>query len=249
MLTVGGRGGIFQPLMNLSLIIPAFNEEKCIASTLEKTTAYLQGCAWEYEVLVVDDGSSDDTVAKVRDFAQDNPRVRCLENGANRGKGYSIRAGVQQAKGRFAGFMDADYKTEISDLAPALAWLEEGWDVVLGDRSLADSQIGAGHRRHRKWGSLLFKHLRSAIVGLSQFGDTQCGFKFFQTEVMRQLFGQLKVNGYMFDVEVLLLAQQAGYRVRTMPVHWQDDPDSRFKPLSGMVRNMGELWRIRRSYL
>ena len=244
-LTPCTRGNIFVLPMDMSIVIPAYNEEKRIDLTLEKTTAFLAQRPWACEVIVVDDGSVDGTVARVRSFARQHPAVRCLLNEQNRGKGYSIRHGIGEAGGRYIGFMDADYKTDIAGLDQVVQGLEQGCDGVIADRTLAASDIRLARRRFRQWGSQAFRRLLHALIGLREFGDTQCGFKFFRADVMRDLFGRQQVDGYMFDVEILLLAARSGYNVRPIAVEWRDDPDSRFKPVTGMIRNLGELARIR----
>ena len=231
--------------MDISIIIPAYNEEKRIALTLEKSVGFLGQRSWECELLVVDDGSSDRTVEVVREFACRQPLVRCLQNGRNRGKGYSIRHGVQTARGRWIGFMDADYKTDISALDQVVQRLEEGYDGVIGDRSLGETHIAVARRRYRQFGSDLFKRLLRTLMGLEEFGDTQCGFKFYQADILRDLFSRQRVDGYMFDVEILLLAVRSGYRICKIPVVWSDDPDSRFNLVTGTLRDLGELIRIR----
>lgn len=231
--------------MDLSVIIPAYNEEKRIAVALEKTAAHLDARPWVTEVLVVDDGSQDATGERVLAVAAADPRIRLVKNGRNRGKGYSVRHGVQEARGRYIGFMDADYKTDIGGLDGALERLEAGWDGVIGDRSLEESQIAVPRRGYREAGSRLFKAVFLRLMGLQGLGDTQCGFKFFRAEVARRLFAEQRVDGFMFDVEILLIARRRGYRVCPLPVAWTFDADSRFNPLSGTLRNLSELARIR----
>ncbi len=231
--------------MDLSLIIPGYNEARQIGLTLEKSVAYLREQPWSWEIIVVDDGSTDGMAARVGEIARACPQVRCLRHSPNRGKGYAIRRGVEAARGRYIGFMDADYKTDIAALGAAMRLLEEGCDAVIGDRTLSQSRIAVPRRRYRQWGSDLFRRVLLKAMGLRGIGDTQCGFKFFRAEVMRELFGRQRVDGYMFDVEVLLLATKSGYRIQPLAVEWRDDPDSRFKPVRGMIRNLRELARIR----
>jgi hypothetical protein len=107
------------------------------------------------------------------------------------------------------------------------------------------SRIAVQRRRYRQWGSDAFRRLLHALIGLGGFSDTQCGFKFFRAEIMRDLFARQRIDGYMFDVEILLLAARSGYQIRSIPVEWSADPDSRFNPVIGMARNLGELARIR----
>lgn len=231
--------------MDLTLIIPGYNEEARIVLTLEQSAAYLSRQPWRWEIVVVDDGSLDQMSARVEEFARNWPQVRAMRHAPNRGKGYAIRQGVGAARGRYIGFTDADYKTDIVALGPALRLLEAGADGVIGDRTLSQSRIALPRRHYRQLGSELFRGVLLRAMGLGGFGDTQCGFKFFRAEVMRDLFSRQRVDGYMFDVEILLLAVKAGYRLEKLAVEWRDDPDSRFKPLSGTWRNLRELARIR----
>ena len=232
--------------MDLSVVIPAFNEADRIVSTLKSTSSFLEEQPWSYEILVVDDGSGDDTIGLAREFGAARTTVKCLRNEANRGKGFSIRHGVAHAVGDTIGFIDADDKTNIRALPSALRFLEEGYDGIVGDRTLPDSQIDAPRRQYRQWGSDAFKILMRSWTGLGDFPDTQCGFKFFRAPVMRDLFARQQTDGYMFDVEILILAQRAGYRIKRVPVTWRDDPDSRFRPISGSLRNLRELVRMSR---
>ena len=236
--------GYIGALMDLSIVIPAYNEERRIGLTLEKTAGFLESRPWKWELIAIDDGSSDRTSDEVLRLSRRWPGIRCLRNERNRGKGYSVRRGVETAEGRYVGFMDADYKTDIACLDAAVAKLEEGWDGVIGDRRLGGTRIAQARRAYRQIGSEVFKHLLRVLIGLKEFGDTQCGFKFFQAPVAQDLFARQRVDGYMFDVEILLLAVRSGYRICPIPVVWSDDPDSRFKPLSGSVRDMAELFRI-----
>jgi dolichyl-phosphate beta-glucosyltransferase len=230
--------------MDLTIVVPAFDEQERIGSTLETMVSFLDTEALTYEILVVDDGSSDDTAQRVRDVGVSRTQVKLLQNPGNRGKGYSVRHGVGQAQGEVVGFVDADDKTEIQALPIFLRELQAGYDCVLGDRTMPESQIALDRRSYRKLGSNLFKYLVRYAVGLADFPDTQCGFKFFRAEIARDLFARQRIDGYMFDVEILILAKRSGFRMKRQPVIWRDDPDSRFKPLSGTLRNLGELIRI-----
>ena len=234
--------------MDISIIIPAYNEAKRIGLTIERTVAFLNQRDWTYELLVVDDGSADGTANEVERWAGDHADVRCIRNPENRGKGFSIRNGVQEATGGCIGFMDADYKTEIAAIDQVMELIGGGCDGVIGDRTMPTSSIRVHRRRFRQWGTEMFRGLLNRWIGLGQFPDTQCGFKFFRSEVMRELFERQAVDGYMFDVEILVIATKSGYDVRRIPVEWQDDPDSRFNPITGMIRNLRELQRIRSSY-
>ena len=231
--------------MDLSIVIPAYNEEKRILIALERTLALLGQRPWSYELLAVDDGSTDRTAACIAECAREYPQVRCVQNDRNRGKGYSVQRGVAEARGRYIGFMDGDYKTDIAALDEVMPLLAAGWDGVIGDRTLSATEFVVPRRRDRQWGTEAFGWLVRTLMDLGEFGDTQCGFKFFQAAVARDLCARQQVAGFMFDVELLLLVRQLGYQIAKIPVKWRFDPDSRFNPVTGTLANLKELARIR----
>ena len=232
--------------MDLSLLIPAYNERTRILQTVDSVRSFLATRSWSFEILVIDDGSADDTADVVDQGATSRPGLRCIRASQNRGKGAAIRLGLEAASGDVVGFIDADDKTDITALDEVFAQLQQGADIVIGDRTLAGSDIAVARRAYRQWGSDQFRRLLRWWMGLGDFPDTQCGFKFARAVVMRDLFARMQIDGYMFDVEMLLLAAQGKQRVTRIPVRWRDDPDSRFRPVSGSLRNMRELARIRR---
>ena len=231
--------------MDLSIVMPAYNEERAIAGTLGSAASMLSHRGWAHEIIVVDDGSTDSTVDVVADCARRYPEIRIVQNELNRGKGFSVRRGIGEALGGVIGFIDADDKTDLGAIDTVMVQLAEGADLVIGDRTLAGSDIGVARRRYRQWGSDQFRRLVRWCMGLGEYPDTQCGFKFLRRAVAIDLFSQQRVDGYMFDVEILLLARRHGYRVDLIPVCWRDDADSRFNPVAGTLRNLGELARIR----
>src|SRR5262249_10823595 len=145
------------------------------------------------------------------------------------GKGKGIRQGVARARGQIIGFADADYKTPIEELAKILPWFERGYDVVIGSRGVADAAIGGPQPLYRRLGSQAFAVAMHLVIGLWQIHDTQCGFKFFRGSVARDLFARQRIDGYMFDVEILYLAQKLGFRIKEVGVRWRDDGDSRLQ--------------------
>jgi dolichyl-phosphate beta-glucosyltransferase len=228
---------------SVSLILPAYNEAQTIRHTLEEATAYLSDRALEYEVLVVAEGD-DGTGDIVAELAASNPRLRVLGGRERRGKGHAIRAAVAVAQMEVIGFADADNKTPICELDRVLPWLGK-YDLVIGSRAQPDSVVEKRQKWYRQIGSRGFWVLMQLVVGLPGIRDTQCGFKFFDGDVARDLFGRQQIDGYMFDVEVLYLASQSGYRIKEVGVRWRDDGDSRLQLIQGNVRNVMDILGIR----
>ena len=228
----------------LSLIIPAYNEARSIGRTLQAVRSYLDGKGYSHELLVVADGD-DGTREVAAGLAAEDPRIRVLGTVERRGKGCAVRQGVLQARGEIIGFADADYKTPIEELERVLPWFERGYDLVIGSRSAAGSRIDVPQRWYRRLGSRLFGIGMHLVIGLWGVQDTQCGFKFFHRNVALSLFERQRIDGYMFDVEILYLAQVSRYRLKEVGVRWQDDGDSRLRLVAGNWRNFLDILRIR----
>ena len=203
---------------SISIVIPAYNEEKRLPSTLEKVNAYLRQAHWEFaEVLVVDDGSRDGTAA-----AAERAGVRVLRNPGNRGKGYTVRNGMLKAQGEWTLFTDADLSTPIGELEKL--WnsaAREHAQVAFGSRALDRSLVGVHQPLFRESMGRVFNLLMRLETGLP-FRDTQCGFKLFETNAAREIFKRQRLDGFGFDVEVLYIAAHLGYRVLEVPVRWND---------------------------
>jgi dolichyl-phosphate beta-glucosyltransferase len=228
----------------LSIIVPAFNEAVRIASTLEAMRQYLEGASWDYEILVAADGD-DGTREIVSAMVQKDRRLSVFGTPERRGKGLGIREGVARARGEVIGFVDADYKTPIEEMEKLLPWLDRGVDVVIGSRAMADSRVEVPQPFYRRIGSRGFGVFMHLTVGLWGIRDTQCGFKFFRGDVARDLFSRQRVDGYMFDVELLYLAARSRYRVKEVGIRWHDDGDSRLELLAGNWRNLRDVLQIR----
>ena len=228
----------------LSVIVPAYNEGKSIGRTMAAMRAYLDRQPYTYEVIVAADGT-DDTRDIVAALAKADPRVRLIGGPERGGKGKAVRGGVQVARGEVIGFLDADYKTPVDELDKVLPLLDGGADVVIGSRRAAGTQIVRRQPLYRRAGSVAFKGVLRMLIGLHDITDTQCGFKFFTAAAARTIFARQRVDGYMFDVEVLRLARELGYGIRQVGVVWQDDGDTRYNPVTGTWRNARELLRIR----
>jgi glycosyltransferase involved in cell wall biosynthesis len=229
---------------HLSLIVPAYNEVRAIGRTLQALRGYLDCQGYAYEIIVSADGD-DGTREAVAELAARDARLSVLGSSERGGKGRGIRLAVARARGEIIGFLDADYKVAVEELAKVLPWFEQGYDVVIGSRGLAESRIEVPQPLHRRLGSKAFGLVMHLVLGLWDIHDTQCGFKFFRGPVARDLFGRQRIDGYMFDVEVLHLAARSGYRVKEIGVSWRDDGDSRLQLVRGNWRNFLDILRIR----
>ena len=229
----------------LSVVVPAYNEARGIRATLSAIREYLDRQPWAYEVIVVADGD-DGTRERAEEWAAGDQRIAVLGHTQRTGKGRGVREGILRARGQIIGFVDADYKTPIEEFARLLPFFDEGYDLVIGSRKAASARVEKRQPLHRRLGSRAFAFVMHRMVGLGAIGDTQCGFKFFRRKAARRIFSLQRVDGYMFDVEVLRLAGILGYRVREVGVRWRDDGDSRYHPFWGTIRNAKELLTIRR---
>jgi dolichyl-phosphate beta-glucosyltransferase len=228
----------------LSIIVPAYNEAKSINRTLDAIQRHLDQRSYHYEIIVSADGD-DGTRELVAERTANDPRVSVIGSAERGGKGRGIRNGVALARGQIVGFVDADYKTPIEELEKLLPWLDRGYDVVIGSRALADSQIEVPQPLYRQLGSRAFGIAMHLTIGLWSIHDTQCGFKFFRGDVARDLFGRQQIDGYMFDVEILHLAERSSYQIKEVGVRWHDDGDSRLDLVAGNWRNMLDILSIR----
>jgi dolichyl-phosphate beta-glucosyltransferase len=228
----------------LSIVVPAYNEARSIGATLAAMRAFLDRQGESYEVIVAADGD-DDTPEVVEALARAWPQLRLSAERGRHGKGHGIRRGMRLARGEVRGFVDADGKTPVEELARLLPWLDQGFDVVIGSRALADSRVEVPQPGYRQVGSRLFALGMHTLVGLRHIRDTQCGFKLFSRAAAREIFSRTRIDGYMCDVEILCLAERLGYRVKEVGVRWRDDGDSRLELVRGNARNLVELLRIR----
>jgi dolichyl-phosphate beta-glucosyltransferase len=229
----------------LTVIIPAYNEQQRLPQHLGHVLAYLREHYPAFELIVVDDGSRDDTAAAVGAVFAHEPRARVLAYQPNRGKGYAIRRGMQASRGERVVFLDADLSTPIEEIPRALAQLEQA-DIVIGSRDLPSSNVQVPQPLFRRLASEIFRWARNLTLGLWRIADTQCGFKAYRGPLARQLFALAQIDRFMFDVEILYLADRAGLRIVEMPVHWEDRAGSKVRFWQGLRDMVRDLWRIRR---
>jgi dolichyl-phosphate beta-glucosyltransferase len=231
------------PAPRVSVIYPAYNEASSIRRTLDLAYEFFAGQGYPYEIVVAADGD-DGTREIARALGEERGHMKVLGSPGRHGKGHGVREGVSAAEGEIVGFVDADNKTPIEELAKVLPWFDRGYDMVIGSRAVADAVLEKKQPRYRQIGSKIFHTTMHLATGLWEITDTQCGFKFFRAPVARDLFARQQVDGYMFDVEILMLAQQSGYRIQQVGVRWADDGDSRLDLVAGTWRNMVDLTRI-----
>jgi len=229
---------------NLSLILPAYNEAGCIAKTVGEALEYFHSRRYAYEIIVAADGN-DGTREIVAELGRKDPAIRAIGEPARRGKGRGIREAVQIASGAIIGFADADNKVPIDEYDKIATVLAEGFPIAIGSRALARTTILRSQPWYRRIGGRGFGIFMRTVTGLRGISDTQCGFKFFRHEVAKQLFALQKIDGYMYDVEILLLAQHLGYKVGEVPIRWRDDSDSRLELVRGNLRNIRDILGVR----
>jgi dolichyl-phosphate beta-glucosyltransferase len=233
------------PPPELSIIIPSFNEERRLPKALEAIQAYLAARPLRAEVIVVDDGSTDGTAALVENCRTQYRFLRLLSNGRNRGKGFSVRHGMQEARGDIALFTDADLSAPIEEADKLLAALRQAdYDVAFGSRALDRSLIQVHQPHARELAGVIFNFMVRWITGVP-FADTQCGFKAFRRERARVVFEQQRSEGFGFDPEVLFLARRHGLRIIEIPVRWSHDSASKVHVMADSIRMFAGLLIIR----
>jgi len=221
---------------SLSIVIPAFNEERRLPATIARLRCYLAHANWEFsEIVVVDDGSSDATVRVVQNMEPVGAPIRAMRNPGNRGKGYAVRNGVQKAKGEWTLITDADLSTPIEELEKLWsAARDSGAPVIIGSRALDRSLIGVHQPLLRESAGRLFNLAVRWITGLP-FQDTQCGFKLMETRAAREIFRRQQIERFGFDVEALFIARQLGYSVVEVPVKWNDVAGTKVSTIGGVA--------------
>jgi glycosyltransferase involved in cell wall biosynthesis len=227
----------------LSIIIPAFNEESRLPTTLETIASYLQASGLEAEVLVVDDGSKDGTAAVAEYFQIKIPSLRVVSNGVNRGKGYSVRHGMREARGRIALFTDADLSAPIEETGKLMDALKN-FDVAIGSRAMDRSLITVHESPFREFAGIIFNKIVRIILWLP-FVDTQCGFKAFRREACRIIFEQQTIERFGFDPELLYLARHHGLRAVEIPVRWGHSPATKVSMLHDSIQMFIDVFTIR----
>jgi dolichyl-phosphate beta-glucosyltransferase len=227
-----------------SIIIPAYNESARIRATLDRVLAHCSERRWDAEVIVVDDGSHDNTAEIVQEYAAANSRLRLLQNPGNRGKGYSVRNGMLHAGGEVLLFTDADLSSPIEEAAKLFEAVAGGTDVAIGSRWLRSDLQTQRQPLYRQLFGRIFNLMLRITLGLS-FKDTQCGFKAFTRKATKTIFPLQTIERWGFDPELLYLATKFGFQIAEVPVAWAHCEGTRISPLRDGIRMFGEMLKIR----
>jgi dolichyl-phosphate beta-glucosyltransferase len=230
--------------IHLSVIIPAYNEEKRLPRTLREISDYLRRQKFDSEIIVVSDGSTDRTCEVVENLKMQIPNLKLICEKINRGKGYGVKIGMLNSKGKFRLFTDADNSTPISEIEKFWPEFEKGADVVIASRDIKGAILDPPQPLFRRFVGEVFKYLRKIIVGLWEIEDTQCGFKCFKGEVAEKIFPKCKIERFAFDPEILLIAKKMGFKIKEVPVYWKNDLQSKVK-FKSMVKMLIDLLKIR----
>ncbi len=235
-------------ISSLSIVVPAYNEAARLPATLEKIIAYLRSRPIEFhEILVVDDGSRDGTAAVAEGLAVEHPELKVLRNPGNRGKGYSVRHGMLEARGEWVLFTDADLSAPIEELDRlAAAVTRERAQAAIGSRGIDSSMIGVHQPGFREAAGRFFNLVTRVFTGLP-FKDTQCGFKLFHRDAVQRIFSRQRLERFGFDVEILFIARVQGIRVGEVPVRWDHVEGSKVGLLSGF-NGFVDIWRVLRNH-
>ena len=227
-----------------SIVIPAYNESARLGASLQKVLDYVGTQGWDAEIIVVNDGSRDNTAEIVRSFAEKYPALRLVENPGNRGKGFSVRNGVLHAHGRIVLFTDADLSSPIEEAQKLFKVLADGADIAIGSRWLRAEMQTQRQPLHRQLFGRIFNVMLRTALGL-QFADTQCGFKAFKQSAAQAIFPLQRIERWGFDPEILFLARKFGFKVQEVPVAWGHSGGTRINPLVDGSKMFTEMFRVR----
>ena len=230
--------------MRLSVVIPAYNEEKRLPNTLKDIDRYLASQNYTYEIIVVDDGSKDRTAEVVRKLTASIQNLKLVDNKINRGKGYVVRQGLLESKGEYRLFTDADNSTAINQIEKMWPEFEKGFDIVIGSRDVKGAILDPPQPFHRRLLGDVFRLLTQIVCGTWGIKDSQCGFKCFTKKAAVDILPRCKINRFAFDPEILVVAKKRNYRVKEIPILWKNDPESKVK-FKSMVKMAIDLFKIR----
>lgn len=240
---IGAQKEAKRPLF-LSVVVPAFNERWRLPPTLIDMVDYLEKREFDYEIIVVDDGSSDETSEMVKKFERVRDQVRLIRLPRNAGKGHAVRTGVLNAKGAHVIFADADGSTPIAEIDKLLDAIKNGADIAIGSRALSSDNTTVKTVWYRKLLGRSFNYVVNVIL-LPGIADTQCGFKMFTAKAAEFLFSRQKSDGFSFDVEILFIAQRAGLKIEEIPINWENVPGSKVSLILDALRMFRDVFRFK----
>jgi glycosyltransferase involved in cell wall biosynthesis len=230
--------------LKYSIVIPAYNESRRIVSTLNQVLSFIAANGWDAELIVVNDGSRDDTAEIVKQYVQRNSMMMLIENPGNRGKGFSIRNGMLKARGDVLLFSDADLSAPIEEAPKLLDAIDAGADIAMGSRWLKPELQKQRQSLHRQFLGRVFNLLLRVVLGLD-FADTQCGFKAFSRRAAQAVFKLQRIERWGFDPEIIYLAKKQGFRVVEIPVQWSHDDKTTIHPVRDGLRMFLEVLKVR----
>lgn len=234
----------------LSIIIPVYNEQNRISNTIKKTIDYFSKKNFNFEIIIVNDGSTDNTISVVKRNIKElknnlkNDKISILNNKINKGKGFSVRRGAIASKGQFVLFTDADLSTPIEEFEKLSSCLKNGYNIAIGSRGLKDSKIIIRQNKIRESMGKFFNILVRIITNLN-YKDTQCGFKCFDRKSINLISPHLKINGFSFDVEILYLAKKLGLKVSEIPIKWINNSNSKVSTIRSPINMFIDLLKIK----
>jgi dolichyl-phosphate beta-glucosyltransferase len=232
------------PSPQLSVVVPAYNEERRIGQSLRRMIGYFASQPYRTEILVVDDGSTDGTAERVREIAAGRSDLTLLSYAGNRGKGYAVRFGMLRASGDFVLFSDADLATPIEEVEKLMAAVRAGADIAIGSRDVPGALLERRQSAIREMGGKLFNRFVQ-VLAVPGIHDTQCGFKLFTRAAAQNIFSRCRIDNFSFDVEALFLGRRLGYVIAEVPIRWAHQEGSKVRFVRDALRMVKTLFRIR----
>lgn len=236
--------------MDISIVIPAFEESRKITRDIQAAAQFIESNDFDGEIIVVDDGSTDDTAEIARSVSVSGKvSTEVIRYEQNRGKGYAVRSGISKSSGQYVIFADSGSCVPYDDALNGLAMLESGdCDIAHGSRKIVGSDIRKSQAWHRRLSSTIFRYLVLSIMRVgADLTDTQCGFKIYKGDIARELYSLCQSDGFMFDIEIIIRAQKKGYRIKEFGIRWTCDPDSRLSLAKTLWPVIAELTAIKRA--
>lgn len=231
------------PQPELSVVIPAFNEAERIGPTIKVTSEYLTAAAQSFELIVVDDGSTDSTLEVLSKLQSETPELRFISLPGNRGKGAAVRSGVMDAKGDLILYIDADGATPIAELSKLMDAIAVGSDIAIGSRALPSAETKIVSKLHRKLLGRIFNFAVN-LIAVPGLLDTQCGFKLFKRHAAKKIFERQLLNGFSFDVEVLYLARRLDFKVKEVAVNWNNQPGTKVNVVKDGILMLLDVFKL-----